>query len=127
MRLKEFTRLLNDIFYKTSKEDKDMVLYTGYMGMIQFDLVMLGMYISIPKWSYSRLGKYAKYDAVIHIGSIKYVYKSGVVKEFVNRHSNIKIYIDRRNHKFDIYNGTKFMFSAKKLNSEVFDKLKPLL
>jgi hypothetical protein len=125
--LKDFKNTIKEMFTPTSNITHEYTLVTGYLGMIIWDLSMLGLKISIPRWRHKFLGKYSKYKDFISIGELIYTYKNGITKSFANSHSNIKAYINRKEHNFDIYNGINYMYSVKDLNEEFFNNIKHLI
>jgi hypothetical protein len=92
---------------------RNFVIHTDYMGMILFNLAMLGLRYSIHDIYYAKLGKYSKYPAVLAIGP--------------GHHGNIKAYVNMKNFTFDIYNGTTFMYSIKDLDLAFHNNIKHLI
>ena len=86
---------------------RDYNIVTSWIGMVLFDLAMLGLTISLPKY-YCEIVKKGKYLYVIHIGK---------------RHNLIKAYVNKK-HQFEIKKGTKLLFTTQKLDKFIFNKIK---
>lgn len=81
-----------------SFEPKEFVIYTGYSGMIMFDLCMQGFMLNTDlHWDYTE----HKYG--------------GMVLHFVAKHHNVKARVNRQTGLLDIYDGTTYIASTKQL------------
>lgn len=92
---------------KSKQTSSNYTLYTGWLGMVLFDLAMLGLTISVPYYTVYA-PKRGKYNYVFSLFS-----KNGTVKAYVNKR-----------HMFEIKNGTELLFTTNNLDKFTFEKLK---
>jgi len=100
------TKCINDVFKKIESKPHYRIL-TNWIGVVLFDLNMLGMTISLPNF-YVEIIKKGNYSYVIHIGK-----RSDLIKAYVNK-----------KHEFEVKKGTRLLFTTQKLDKSIFDKIK---